>query len=429
MNSVTVKCVKFGDSSTIKIDNHQLIIDCGSDSRGNNMTSSEFAYSAIANDLYNDNQTDLLITHFHKDHFNGILNIPELQRKLTNVYLPYSIIQGENIYAGAISKLLVLASPHSWGFRLSSNIINLFLKLECVVLNPTNIKFVRAGDTISIANKTIRVLWPDCTFDIAGLKTVESNVKYISTDTKEVIETQTQISEDFAPTLGTMFERLKNEYDELINDIRSQGYDSGEIESSQWILNSELEKYLGELHSLKNKDGNNNYDNSKLQNAYTNSRKANQHLWSFISNNELLTMKIKNFSRNQYHSLINTMNALSIVCDLEEQFVYLGDVPGDVIGHINSSFRAYYQVVKLQHHGTKDYYTNLTPKGAHYIVSNGGYSRRKVGKQFITSLDNGLIFCTNAHEAANEYCSYYADLGRCKETCVKLSGKKVIQFK
>lgn len=428
MNSVTIKRVKCGDSSTIKIDNKQLIIDCGSDNRGNGMPSGEFAYSSITEDLDNDYKTDLLITHFHKDHFNGVLHIPDLQKKLENIYLPYSIIREANVYSGAISKLLVIASPRSWGFRLSSNIINLLIMVQKVVSDPSHIRFVKAGDTINIANKTIHVLWPDCTFDIGSLKVLNTFIENIPTDMEDM-KIQELTSEECAPTLRILDEHSKNEYNELLEYIRGQGYDIEEIESAQQLLNSSLEKYLDVFHNSKNLEKNYDHCMVQLQQAYTNSQQVNRKIWDYISKNESLMIHIKTFSRNQYHSLINTMNALSIVCDCEEQFIFLGDVPAEVIEHINRLFKTNYKIVKLQHHGTKDYYTSKTPNGEFYVVSNGGYVRRKVGKQFVSTVGKGKIICTNAHEDAEEYCSYYVLYGHCKETCDKLNEKKIIPIR
>lgn len=430
MNSITVKRVKCGDSSTIKINDRQIIIDCGSDNRNDDLESGEFAYSTIKKEIANKYKTDLLITHFHKDHFNGILHIPQMNNKLEHIYLPYSIIKGNNVYTGVISKLLVIAPPRSWGFELSSQIIKLFLKLEELVTNPLNIEFLKYGNTINFENKSIRILWPDCNFDIKNLKVKDIEIfdnktaKYILTTTN-----QEQDNNNFNTKLSLIDERLENEYQKLLDNIKSNDYNVEEIKSAQNQLEIALECYLNTMHSGERLEGFYNGIRDQLKNAYDKSQETNRNFWNRISKNKLLMTNVKKFSKSEYHHLINTMNAISIVCDYDDQFIFLGDVNAEIISHIKPLFKNSYQVVKVQHHGTKEYYTNDTPKGKQYIISNGGYKRRKVGEQFISSIKTEQILCTNAHDNAKHFCYYNLHHGKCKNTCYKMNKEEIILIK
>ena len=132
---IYVKNVKFGDCSSIYDDDTALLIDCGSCNVGGvpKMKRGQFAYSQIANEINNNKLRNLMISHFDIDHFNGILQIPDTYR-FDNTYLPYSIIDGHTIYSKTIGILLAIAPNGSWGFQLSRQIVDLFIKLSKVIV-------------------------------------------------------------------------------------------------------------------------------------------------------------------------------------------------------------------------------------------------------------------------------------------------------
>ena len=156
-----VKPVKCGDCSIIDFDNHEMmLVDCGSDNRAGNVCSSDFAYSAIKNEISRGALTHLMVSHFHKDHFNGILQIPSSYR-FRETYIPYSICKpadNGHIVSSQAARLLSVASKASWGFRLSNAIIDL---LEKVLSISDKVVTVKCGDILSIGGTNVNVLWPD----------------------------------------------------------------------------------------------------------------------------------------------------------------------------------------------------------------------------------------------------------------------------
>lgn len=129
----TVKPVKCGDCSIVDFENgSMLLIDCGSDNRAGSVCSADFAYSGIKKEISNKALTHLMISHFHKDRINGILQIPDSYR-FKETYIPYSICRpnsNRHIVSTQVARLLSVASKNSWGFRLSNSIIDL-LKKQC----------------------------------------------------------------------------------------------------------------------------------------------------------------------------------------------------------------------------------------------------------------------------------------------------------
>lgn len=399
---ITIKALKCGDSSIIRGVEKQLLIDCGSDNAGDRLTSSEFSYAAIKNEIKKKCITDLMITHFHKDHFNGILNVSDTYRFET-IYLPYSIVDSKVVYTGALARLLAIASTRSWGFRLAKNVIKLFEKLEKVT---NNIHFVQAGDMIPFDGNTIRVLWPQITYsyDMLPVKKVyHSGIKQnILSPFMEYEETESLLSVE---------KLLASTFVEIV------GNDNKELLEAYELFKKTFDDYIIQLHNGKQESTKSDNTIFEVYKSYNNLIKAREKFRR--TQDEATIEKIKLFSRQQYHSLVASMNAISIICDCDQKFAYLGDAPTDIIDYLSGSFNSYYQCVKIQHHGTETYYTRRTPKGKHWIISNGGYERRKVSNQFVSNTQE-IIICTNAHEDPGRFCDYYLTTGQCSKNCHKV---------
>ena len=206
---------------------------------------------------------------------------------------------------------------------------------------------------------------------------------------------------------------------------------------------SDLDKIIRELFSLlSNQETDRDIfalSLNKLKAAVEKSLKINSKIWNKQAQDDekhtVLYEKLKLFGRNQYHSMIDSMNALSIVChDPKGKFVFLGDATSEVIENIAGSFLNNYCVVKIQHHATDNYFTEAMPLGNNFIISNGGYKRRKVSRRIINKINSypvtaGVtkIYCTNAHENAESYCEYYATHNRCSDLCVKMNREREIR--
>ena len=134
--------------------------------------------------------------------------------------------------------------------------------------------------------------------------------------------------------------------------------------------------------------------------------------------------EVNRFARQQYHSLITCMNALSLVCDCNDRFVFMGDAPADVVDYLHNQglFADEYTFVKIQHHGTTLYYTPQTPRGQNRLISNGGYHWRKVDDHFVI-LDQTI--CTNGHDSPGQYCKYYISHRACAPACNPIGAPQI----
>ena len=357
---IITKAVKFGDCNILIGNSEGLLIDCGSSNRGNKKSSASFAYEKIETEISNKTITDIMVSHFDKDHFVGILEIPDCY-KINTAYLPYSIIKKEVQYAEGMARLLAIAPPHSWGFQLSQNICMLFKKLEKISGN--NIRFVKKGDTILFNENNMRVLWPKVDIDSVS---------------------------DFIDGTGYRENKTNAElpyiFYDLINEDESILYAVREFEGSFRSYITALHE-TGEGHSA----------------MYTRAYERLMEMRRLFRNKLSADKKhaIYAFAIKQYHRLIREMNALSIVFDCDKRFLFLGDATEKVVDHLATSFKNHYTFVKIPHHGTKHHFSSNIPAGCFNLISNGGYSNRKVSASY---MNRGTIICTDAHKDWPKYC-------------------------
>lgn len=401
---IHTKSVKCGDCSIICGDTEGLLIDCGSDNRGNGLNSSAFAYSKIENHISSYEIKRILISHFHKDHFNGILEIPDDYR-VHKTYLPYSIIDGKVIYIDGLMRLLAVAPPRSWGFQLSKRIIELFRKLSRI---SQHIIFLKKGDLIPFEKIKIRVLWPEVK---------DSLFKYNNLPVKIVTDTTTKSAEDTyiqselfnrEMNLSAIEEKLKNDFEEIV------GQENQELLTVMGDFDEHINTYIRRLHD---------YEDASFDVVHENyNALLRQHDLFIKKLHPEKIDKVKFFARQQYHSLVTSMNAISIVCDYNEKFIFLGDAPTNVVDFLynNSQFSDWYHFVKVQHHGTPSHFTPNTPKGGYNVISNGGHFYRKVSEEY---LDSGIVLCTNAHELPEKYCQHHYFHNECSHNCIKNSNE------
>lgn len=403
--NIETMMVKCGDCNVIHGISGSLLIDCGSDNSDGTLSSNEFAYSKIANYIRDRKISYILISHFHKDHFNGILSIPDDYR-VQKTYLPYSIIDGRSLFTDGLTRLLAIAPPRSWGFQLSKRIVELFKKLDHI---SGRIEFLKKNDSIQFENIHIRILWPEITL---------SAFDYGSLPVKIAIDTPTMDDrEEYKHTeiyghemnYSVIEERLERVFDELTGD------DNQELQSAASYFHEKIDTYLRRIH-----DG----EEVSFEPIYENYRSL---LWQhnhFIQ--ELHPEKfnrVKYFARQQYHSLVTSMNAISIVCDCDDKFLFLGDAPSCVVDYLHnkSLLKDWYQFVKIQHHGTPSHFTINTPKGSNNVISNGGYIYRKVCEKYQGHVP---ILCTNAHEQPKDFCQLYRRYRTCPIDCIRMYGSR-----
>jgi hypothetical protein len=386
---ILTKNVKFGDCNLIIGDYETMLVDCGSANRGNAKNSSSFAFSQIREEIENREIDSLMISHFDTDHFNGILQIPNDYR-FENVYLPYSIADNKAVFTSDVALMIAIAPENSWGFKFSKKLIELFVKLPKI---SRRITFLKRGDRVCFDGCDLRVLWPQ----------VQEAVKFINPITKQEIMAE----------LGKILDTPQ-----MPRSMKSKIFDiqlgvSRLNEAINYFENT-LDRYL--LNLLDENDGYavEKVDIEGLENAYFNLVEISRSL----KDDNFFINQAKPFYYKRYHSLINNMNAISLVCDCNAHFALLGDAPPEVIDYIKAqpsdTFAENYGLLKVQHHATTAYFTNSTPKADVYIISNGGFVNRKIDERFLNLCTE--VVCTQFHEE-QKTCQYFDTHNACNPKC------------
>lgn len=430
-----VKRVKFGDCALLETEGRRLIVDCGSDNRGARPAQgkSRFAYSAIRSAIDDDLPTDLLVSHFHSDHFCGFLRLPEpgtLLRAappIETAWLPWSLLKsGQPAFSGAMARLLAVAPANSYGFRLTRQILDLFQHLTVCA---RRIRFVRTGSRIPLDGAHLRVLWPQVEFPLM-VRSKPGKGPFFQHYWDEGSDAE-RFDYDLYP-----YQEMEAQAETLFLGLLERlGPRRGALLEARRGVQSALNAYLELLHQEQAPREAPAERFQALRASMEPLLALHDALWADLARPgapQALIADLKGFAKAQYHRLVDGLNAMSVVCDLEDRVLFLGDAPPHVVDHIHGSgagFRRFYQVVKLQHHGTGAYFTPKTPAGDHYILSNGGYERRKVGVNPIKSLTRQpscLLHCTDAHDDPARFCRYARDCGGCSPNCRPVTGDELV---
>ncbi len=416
MSAVYVKNVFFGDCNIIEHEDAILIVDCGSDNKGSDPDSNsilplpacEFAYSKIKF-LVNEpaKVKNLLISHYHSDHFNSILELERQGKiKFTNIYLPLTIISENDLKAHEssvhwLALLFCVAVRNSYADKLTKRLLIFLKRLADIVYDFNNVVCLKRGDSFRLGTLSNEVLWPDVTL----LKKIYSDDEGAEGTTAGVLSLQRK--EDYKNCFIVL--------NSVADEANPEKPDSSDFEKVLEMLCS-IFKILN-----KNEHGDDRERYARLLEEleiFTDNvqRKMTVFYGSLPADEKKFVREIL-FAA--YHHYIECENSCSIVFQDKSigntgKYIFLGDVTDKVIEAIHyskdgPSFKACYDVVKVQHHGTGKHFSQYMPVGRNYIVSNGGYSSRKVSKDLIEQIfkqhPGARLYCTGAHKDRT-YCEY-----------------------
>lgn len=418
---IEAKQVKSGECIVLSEGQEKLVIDCGSDNRTEELAKEAFACSQLLPKLQEDCTVDLLISHFHEDHFNGLLG---MKRKpvFQNIYIPPCITHDMPIITEAMTQMLLLGSNRNWGFRLTKNIIDLIERLP--ILAQNRVRIVQAGNKIRFAGKEYDVLWPR----ISQLEIEEPRRKVKSNEEEDFFKV---VLEEYGSEAGsyvsaeTAFRDLQQSFDELV---------------SEYLLERPLfhERVLPELQNFENSlysymnifQSDEEINRRQYAEARDRLDRSFRQLRSYFRQYVLLLppeilQHINAHCVYTYHYMVNSINATSIILAQGTECLFLGDAPAQLISRLRKEevLKNHYKVVKLQHHATRAYSTIDTPAADYYMISNGGIQKRKISRAFIDDpfmtaegASAEHIVCTN-RSGDEKFCEYKKEVKVCSPKC------------
>lgn len=347
---ITMHDVNFGECILYEENDRKLLVDCGA-KFGNK---GKDAYNSIKTKI--GSNIDLLITHFDEDHYNGINEIPN-GTLFDNIYLPFYLYKGKTIVPVFHYALKLWAYSVVIGRQKKiSTLHKFFLKIPKILSNSGVIKCVKEGDTINLSRLKLNVLWPpiESPFESEYRPNIDS-----------VFEAHDEFNK-WRDTADNYTDSVERFYRDICLD------DINDLEGTINELNQSYETMIGSAPTIE------------------------------LSEDELNNYNAIN------SSMIRNMNECSVVFDCNDTLVAFGDVSARIISWLRSddTVKASYEVVKVQHHGTKSYWCDDIPSASYYLISNSGIKRQdwKIDERYGKKASKTCtILCTNDTVARCEY--------------------------
>lgn len=398
MVQFTMYNMKFGESILItRKDQIDVLSDFGSKWDEKDMRTT---YDKVINHLLSINEIKVYISHFHLDHYSGLiyaynnhihLNVNELILPDINHLSVIKALVTASFFKAILSKVVLPTT------RTKTITLLEFIKFVCTNINRT--KFLHRGNEID--DHTI--LWPDkdlickCSIDFY-------------TDIKNKIESLSKQYENLDNSTLSKFFQIIDEYSTLIyqafqgeNILNNNDFESvipvidnlGNIITSNKTLKEEfLKLFLGnEVQDIINDI------------LYTEGLSDEQILDKIISKD----IRLNTFEHEICLVFHNTFNN-------SENYLFTGDIEKKNLKKIINDFdtkcplHEYYKYFKVPHHGTNSqkYYTDLIEKklkpNSYLIISNGKRMKhtKKLKRQwdidekyYDIELCNFRHFCSN----------------------------------
>lgn len=366
---IEMRDMGFGEMVILTENNDKFIIDCGYSSQRYWIQENEF--------LPKDNgKTDLLITHFHEDHYKGLLqdNIDESKVYFEHCYLSPLYYQQRN--KELISILTAISPIYSRGHKEVTNLILLMKKISKI---SKKIRFVKRGNVIKVFLKDFKVLWPEYG---------EANDEY----------------------------QLINEFIDENNDLFKN---SGKI-------NDLLKRYIKALDKVLN-----SYNNERT-NQEENGKAIRElfEVYEELRSLELYVQpKMKRIYRKYLNRYIKNMNETSVVLKYNNKALFLGDVTSKIIDHLIDigDIGEEFEVIKINHHGTPGnrnmYFCDRLPLAKKYLISNSSHKMRKIDNKYLHKPQN--VICTYHIDNYTDFekCEYKRDYKSCTSKCLNHARK------
>lgn len=338
INSIRVYNVGFGDCFLLKIGEKKILVDAGTKKLDNKIKTDiiKDINSEAINGMYG------VITHFHVDHYNLLCKLKH--NTFTEFYLPNFFTEKEiklELYVMAI------LGKNSEAHKFAANLLLTIPELvgSGIIKNGKSIRFVKKGNHI-LGN--IEVLWPDY---VHG-----GNIDTL------LMEMESRITDN----------GIRNK----IEEITKQYFGLLDIGNGGIIVQSDsIDVIKRKIKDIENKTGEVKYEG-----------------------------KTKNLSAGLKEKLQDIQNDYSIVMQTEyaldpqrRYYLHLGDVTSrSYEKYIRSQvINKRYVIVKVAHHGTKDYFVKDLPEADMLIISNGRYSNWDISAKYAVWYSHEKFICTN----------------------------------
>jgi ribonuclease BN (tRNA processing enzyme) len=317
---ITMMNYGFGDCFLAEGFGSKMLIDCGSLAKPDNMD--EVLRKTARRFSSGREEHTLVVTHLHSDHFNQLKNLVPLCGgcSLDAVYMP-NMFESKIIAVSFLVMRLLSQDEDPNVYDFYHAVLTSLFDISSLIDDSTEI-YMLDRRNISFENSigSFRVLWPDMDF----LKPIWDEPFPEGFENRVFSSYQEYLSHFFASESsrdregegGKTYHRVKEPPTE-----------------------DEVDRKIKEIAGEKN-------DDEKLTDA-------------------------------QKRKLTDLANNYSLVFDEECSFhrmngcIFFGDATRTAIKRIHGDFKPWYSVVKVPHHGTRDYWSPDLPDGEVYLIPFG----------------------------------------------------------
>ena len=322
----------FGDSFLIKDDGNGLLVDCGSKNQG--PTRKRYMSNLITSHLNKLNDKRLLITHYHSEHINTLFNLFANGITFNEIYVrDLSRNRLKFDFSSAISSLIIYA-------KITGDYKSFLAwlrprKLKTILAKGGTVYGVNSADkhTVNIGKTTANILWPS--------PSVEEPLDLLHKINEIGEKLYGLICFDENSKVVRLIHRLYDFFDDLIRQAEKEGsfgeraidgilskYDENEFPSD-----SEIEDYLKRI----------------------------------------------DITKKEFKKASDLENKLSIVFEIDSKLLMCGDADNDAMDcalkkyeENNDTEETAFDLIKVPHHGTEDYYYSKLPSHNEtiYLIPN-----------------------------------------------------------
>lgn len=364
MKFIDIFNVKHGDFGVYyDIDhNYTCVLDCGTSQPNSCLHNTCLTPRKIIDIICNrisssTNIKDILISHYHEDHFNGIGTFNKYGLPFfRNLYVPYIDFKAnyakQALYSFCLLKATseVLQIPFTLKKRFSTLFLDNYAQKNIMLYRGNKLQEIKDGKGVNI-----EILWP---------------LKHIYGESEEL----NKFIKNLESTLR------KHDLVSAIKETKKYFYELQEqLDSIEFSSLNSFSKRKEELKEI---------DINKIFSIEKSKEKED----------------IKKAFRELRKAVKNYLDALSIVFRINNKLLWMGDITEEVLSILKQDLQGDIEYFKLPHHGTRDI-SSLNIRTSKFIVSISdgkhyqGNNYKPINQNNLEKAfkDNTIIFCTDGH--------------------------------
>lgn len=393
MKLIDIFNVKHGDFGVYHDpeQNYICVLDCGTSQQNSCLHTGcltpkriiNFIGHRISSSTSSTSKRDILISHYHQDHFNEIRAFKRYGLPFfRNMYVPY--IDFKAGYTKQFLYSMCLLEATSEVLQIPFTSLQSFSSLFLEKYAQKYIKCHRGNilPEIKDSNGAVaKVLWPPRHFYDEESKELKGFIDGLEDALRK-------------HKLESAIEKTEKYFSKLQKQVNSRKFSSLDSDNQEQEKQEDEGKgmHINEIFSMEeyNEGKGIKGDLKEIKAAFSKLRDA-----------------VKTF-----------LNALSIVLRIDHKIVWMGDVTEEVLRILKQDLKGKFMYFKLPHHGTIDI-SNLNIRASKFVVSlSDGKNFKPINKENLKKAlnDNTIILCTDGHRYCHNnsfpfYCWDYLPSG------------------